>query len=161
MDDLVSQEPTEPPTDDVDTEEAEGSKDPAPRVKGNVYTWKNRPPFDLVLCELPEEIHILATGQVVCHYGIESSGPEVIDEDGDIRQARKLKAELPPLPYEDLDDMLEEHCQGSLTPNDLRRALHDEPARECSYARWELQSIKRYAIEFWGSAYVQFEPRLA
>lgn len=128
-----------------------------PTVKGVVYKWRERPAFDQCLCELPDEIHILATGQVIAFYGHVSHGPSVADGEGG---QRKLKAELPAIPYEDLDDMLEEHCQGTLKPNDLRARLHDEPDRNVAYTRTNLKTILANAIKTWGSFAVQFQPRL-
>lgn len=134
-----------------------------PTVKGVVFRWKDRPSFDQCLCEVPDEIHILATGQVIARYHTVTEGPltTVKSEDGTPQRVRlPLKADVPDLPYEDLDDMLEEHCQGVLKPNDLRARLQETPCRDVAYTRAKLEEIKKNAERFYGSFAVVFKPRL-
>lgn len=130
-----------------------------PTVKGNVYKWKRRPTFDQVLCELPEEIAVLATGQAIALYGRSYEGPLQYTPDGKLRPQR-ISGYVPPVPYEGLDELLAEHCQGCLGEEDLRAALQDVPARTIAYTRSELESIKNKAIEYWGEFGVKFRPRL-
>lgn len=132
----------------------------APTVKGNVYVWKHRPTFDQVLCELPDEIHVLATGQAIAVYGEVHTGPLRFNEEGKLR-AHKVVGSVPPVPYEGLDELLEEHCQGCLKEDDLRAALQDQPVRDVAYSREQLEAIRDRAVKFWGEFGVNFKPRLA
>lgn len=124
-------------------------------VKGQIYTWRDRPTFDQVLCELPETIVILETGQVIARYSHASFGPEIDDDEGG---SRLLKAYIPPLPYEDLQILLEEHAQGCLGADELRSRLNTEPSGEENFTEADLQEITRHAVATWGEASVNFEP---
>ena len=133
-------------------------------VQANIYHWKQRPTFDQMLCEVPEEIHILETGQVIVYYGRTSEVPKPRSKVGldDIEDTSSLRAKVPPMPYDDLDDMLEEHSQGCLSPNDLRDRLEKDPSSETTYTETTLKKIWRDATGFWGSNGVfalGFEPR--
>ncbi len=133
----------------------------APRVTGEVRRFnRNEVTFSNTLCTIPDFVVILNSGQAIAYYA---------DDD-------------PPLPYDTLQELLEEHAQGCKGADFLRKHLEetddipdaikglvksvekkksDDKSFVVSYSRSQLKAIANRAKAHWGEFAVDFRPRLA
>ncbi len=130
----------------------------APRVEALVYRFdRDLVTFSNTLCTIPEFVVITDAGQAIAYYA---------DDD-------------PPLPYETLQELLEEHAQGCKPADFLRTHLQPAEIPEIlkanvrtinegsdkvtvlTYSRADLKAIGGRAKAHWGDFAVQFTARLA
>lgn len=120
----------------------------APVVHGRVYTLGSVS-FSDCLCEVPEEIYVLDTGQTIAKYSKYTRG----DNGGD------TVAPVPAVPYDTLLECLEDHAQGTLKADELRARMVRKDAI-VSFTRAQLQEFKKHAERFWGTFAIKFTPKL-
>ncbi len=125
------------------------------RIAAVVFGFdRNMVTFSHTLCTIPEFVVITNAGQAIAYY----------------------EGDDPPLPYDNLQDLLDEHAQGCKPADFLRTHLEeldeipprlvsagltkDVKAPLVSYSAADLQSIADRAAEYWGSFAVTFVPRI-
>lgn len=125
------------------------------RIQAVVFAFdRTKITFSDTLCTIPEFIVITNAGQAVAYY----------------------ESDDPPLPYDTLQELLEEHAQGCRSADYLRAHLEeldevpqrlvtdglapDTKAPLVSYSFADLKVIVERAREYWGSFAVTFVPRI-